>query len=107
MRTLPKLRCNGCTACCKSGGVALMQGDNPGLYELEITPQGVKLASKPDGSCTYLGPNGCTIHAKRPAMCRAFDCRKYFLSKSPAEIDARIAAHPQSASTFAAAVARL
>jgi Fe-S-cluster containining protein len=26
--------------------------------------------------CRYLGPFGCSIHAKRPVICREFDCRE-------------------------------
>jgi Fe-S-cluster containining protein len=33
------------------------------------------LKSKPDGSCVYLGDQGCSIYERRPQMCRAFDCR--------------------------------
>jgi hypothetical protein len=29
--------------------------------------------------------NGCTIHDQAPAICRAFDCKELFLSKTRAE----------------------
>ena len=35
---------------------------------------------RPNGDCLYLGPGGCTIHDRAPAICRAFGCRKYFAS---------------------------
>jgi hypothetical protein len=40
----------------------------------------VALARKSDGSCIYLGAEGCKIYEGRPALCRAFDCRAYVLS---------------------------
>lgn len=36
------------------------------------------LAHKPNADCLYLGPEGCTIHAWRPNLCRIFDCRLYY-----------------------------
>ena len=32
-----------------------------------------------DGNCIYLGETGCSIHSRRPAMCREFDCRRFYL----------------------------
>jgi len=37
------------------------------------------------GECIYLGRDGCTIHDRAPAICRAFDCRDLFLSKTRPE----------------------
>ena len=71
--------CNGCTACCH-GPIVLQpaHGDDPSQYEtVSDSAWGVKLAQKPDGSCHYLVPGGCSIWNRRPAVCRAFDCRTY------------------------------
>jgi hypothetical protein len=38
------------------------------------------LRHKPNGDCVYLGEHGCTIYDRAPAVCRRFDCRKYFLA---------------------------
>ena len=36
-----------------------------------------QIARRPDGACVHLGDDlRCTIHDRRPAVCRAFDCRK-------------------------------
>ena len=32
------------------------------------------LAQKEDGSCIYLDNNQCSIHDKRPAVCKPFFC---------------------------------
>ncbi|EJM1834574.1 YkgJ family cysteine cluster protein [Salmonella enterica] len=78
--------CNGCTLCCRSDAISIHPelGDVAEDYQTEphIVPQMaadgiVMLAHKPDGSCVYLGDDGCTIHGKAPALCREFDCRRW------------------------------
>ena len=105
--TLPKLRCKGCTACCQDGSVTLRAGDDPRLYKVKLSIHGTQIANKADGSCIYVGPKGCTIHSKRPSECRAFDCRLWFIKKSPEEVSMRIEAVPSSAAIFKAAIERL
>jgi Fe-S-cluster containining protein len=108
-KAAPGLACGSCTACCQNEQIRLAPEDDPGRYDVEVRADGVWIAARADGrpGCRYLGPKGCTIYAKRPAACRAFDCRLYFLGKSPAEIEARLRASPGTARTFAAAIARL
>jgi Fe-S-cluster containining protein len=85
--------CNGCRACCINDLILLdpEHGDDPAQYETQdvvnpITGQkGLALTHKPNGECTYLGPDGCTIHERAPAICRKFDCRKMFLKFSRTE----------------------
>lgn len=88
---LPVLRaevpCDGCTTCCKGDLLVLHpeMGDDPSQYETRaiehpLTGEPVfALANKKSGDCVYLGEGGCTIHERAPAICRAFDCRKFFL----------------------------
>ena len=33
---------------------------------------GTALATRSDTSCTFLGPEGCTVHADRPLVCRLY-----------------------------------
>jgi Fe-S-cluster containining protein len=108
-KALPGLACGSCTACCQNEQIKLAPEDDLGRYDVEVRADGVWIAARSDGrpGCRYLGPKGCTIYAKRPAACRAFDCRLYFLGKSPAEIEARLKDSPGTARTFAAAIARL
>jgi len=47
------------------------------VYDATGKIVGKKLLQKADGDCHYLGENGCTIWGSHPAICRAFDCRKY------------------------------
>ena len=69
--------CNGCTLCCHGDAVRLLPGD--GLdYQVEPNPHfpgQFMLAHKPNGDCIYLEAAGCSIHARRPKMCREMDCR--------------------------------
>ena len=38
-----------------------------------------------NGDCVYLGRDGCTIHGRAPHLCKIFDCRGFYLSKTRAE----------------------
>lgn len=70
--------CAGCVLCCKGDAVRLLPGDNADQYMTEPHPyrRGERvLAHKPDGSCVYLGPSGCTIHETKPTQCKQMDCR--------------------------------
>ena len=68
--------CAGCTDCCRGRQlVALGPTDDASAYKTQIVGGVVALAMKPNGDCIYLQPGGCGIHARAPAVCRAFDCR--------------------------------
>lgn len=79
--------CNGCTECCQKDLIILHPecGDDSEQYETmqTINPMTGKsclaLAHKPEGNCIYLGEDGCTIHDRAPAICREFDCRRFYL----------------------------
>jgi hypothetical protein len=80
--------CGSCQVCCKMSWVFLdpEAGDVAERYDtVEVvhpkTGALVKaLAHKPNGGgCIYLGSAGCTIHGTAPSLCRAFDCRAYYL----------------------------
>ena len=78
--------CDGCTACCRKDLVALepMLGDDPEKLPLHHQMGDMLvLDRKPDGSCVYLGDEGCTVYEDRPATCRSYDCRIDFLSRTP------------------------
>ena len=83
--------CGGCTACCHNEAIPLRpdDGDDPADYGPEnlfraVDPITGKWADfikvKPSGECVFLERDvGCTIHEKRPAHCRVFDCRGLYL----------------------------
>ena len=109
MSQYPGLDCTGCTACCKRDSVFLAPGDDPGLYETVTKGGRTWLAPRDDGKpgCRYLGPNGCAIHAKRPQMCRLFDCRVWFASMSRNARRARVNSGRSSKRMFEAGRERL
>lgn len=76
MYTVP---CGGCTRCCHNDAVRLLPNDEPSQYQTQPHPYmkgALMLAHAPNGDCVYLGPQGCTIHATKPQMCREMDCRR-------------------------------
>lgn len=75
--------CNGCTLCCQRDNIFLHpeEGDDPSGYDCESMGEDMngstvwRLAHKENGDCIYLDRKaGCTIHERRPAVCRSFDC---------------------------------
>lgn len=77
-KKITKVDCTGCHACCHSI-VWLTENDNPARYMTNemITDDGgiiQVLMRRPDGSCIYLGPKGCTIYEHHPEVCRSFHC---------------------------------
>lgn len=86
--------CGPCTACCRTSAVFVYPeaGDNLALYQTipAFDPYwgGPKqmLARRADGACVYLDDErGCTIHARRPAQCRAFSCAEQYALYSRAD----------------------
>jgi Fe-S-cluster containining protein len=75
---ITKIECGSCHACCHQIAV-LTENDDPFKYRTEIltTVQGERiriLKRNEDGSCTYLGSDGCTIYGEHPEVCRSFHC---------------------------------
>lgn len=70
--------CGSCSLCCQGDAIIIHKdfGDRVSDYDC-VRWNGVwKIRSKENGDCIYLNrEKGCTIHHKRPAVCREFDCR--------------------------------
>jgi Fe-S-cluster containining protein len=80
--------CLRCGACCRWEGAVKLIGDEPDKIaeflgvavedfirdHTTITPdrQHLSLLSKADGSCEYLGDEGCLINPVKPLQCREF-----------------------------------
>jgi hypothetical protein len=83
--------CNGCSACCRKDAVMLLpdEGDVLATYDYEIRDlPGVgsgPVLKKVDGHCVYLVDGKCSIWHRAPAICRIFDCRRFYLSHPRAE----------------------
>lgn len=82
--------CDGCIQCCKNDQVILHPeaGDDLSFYRWEaiasaLYPGRTMAALKRDpitGHCTYLTASGCSIHERRPSVCRRFHCARTALA---------------------------
>lgn len=97
MSTVP---CNGCTLCCHGDVIRFLPGEDPSQYQtepmmvrpgrglpLKSVPGQVMLAHKLNGDCIYLADSGCSIHERKPRVCREMDCRN--LARSMGLTEAR------------------
>lgn len=87
-------------------------GDDAGSYHVQMLPRAngdmlYLLATTPEGACVYLGDGGCTIYARRPALCRSFDCRKHYLILPREDRDNLVRLKLSSRAVFNAGRARL
>jgi hypothetical protein len=74
--------CAGCTACCRANYVVDLTPAEATRLPHSVAADGTAtLARHPNGTCVLLGEAGCTIHAERPASCRAYDCRLFALTE--------------------------
>lgn len=70
--------CNGCTLCCQGDAIRLLPEDDASQYQTvphDWMEGHLMLDHKLNGDCIYLGEAGCTIHERKPLMCRQMDCR--------------------------------
>lgn len=68
--------CGACDICCRSGyEVTPEEGDNLSLFTGRTPDEKPILPLSEDGSCGYLGEEGCTVYERRPTQCRLYDCR--------------------------------
>jgi len=74
--------CGDCHLCCRNALVILLpeHGDDPSKYATQDVAGRKALKTRSDGSCWYLGPDGCTIHGSHPVICRTYDCAAHFRS---------------------------
>lgn len=107
--------CNGCIECCRTGqGLFLHpeQGDDVASYRTRTATASTGeivsvLETTSDGACVYLGERGCTIYARRPLICRTFDCRKHYLILPRQDRDNLVRLKLSSRAVFNAGRARL
>lgn len=67
--------CGGCTLCCRDTDISLLHADDSASFSMMDSGGQQVIERTPDGACVYLGGTGCTIHDRKPMMCRAMDCR--------------------------------
>jgi Fe-S-cluster containining protein len=105
--------CNRCLRCCRDKRIRV----NPyetyrlahalGLSTTELlarhtTAQGTELARTDDGRCVFLGPEGCTVHADRPLVCRLYPLGRHVVSGEPDRFH-HLEPHPESEGVFGSA----
>lgn len=73
--SLPPLKCDGCITCCIKDKVSLMPDEDPAGYRTVLVDGTHFLERNAEGNCVYLTPTGCSIHERRPFVCRRYDCR--------------------------------
>lgn len=69
--------CGECHACCTKVNAQLYPNEIKLNYFKKFNKSEGKyhLKHKPNGECTYLTTNGCSIHTRVPKVCKTFDCR--------------------------------
>src|SRR5262245_61501097 len=103
--------CRRCSRCCRDKQIqvnpyevarlARAKGQSTSEFRATWTDndQGTVLREKEDGTCVFLGPQGCEVHGDRPLVCRLYplgrivrsDGSEYFIVRE---------GHPQSAGEF-------
>lgn len=79
-RPTAEVPCGDCNACCHEMSVFLEPDEVDQYRSVEETAEDgssrPRLERNPDDSCVYLDEQGaCSIYARRPRLCRTFDCR--------------------------------
>jgi Fe-S-cluster containining protein len=76
-----KVDCGSCQACCKRMLVILEDGDDDSRGDWEWKAYGLarvrQMKHKKNGDCANLTPQGCAVYARRPKICKAFDCEAF------------------------------
>jgi hypothetical protein len=80
------LDCGSCQACCHQL-VLLTDNDlTRGPWHTDPDAPAPMLQRQTDDSCIYLDPIlGCTVYSRRPDMCRAFHCGRWFNTLTPTQ----------------------
>ena len=76
--------CGECRLCC-SGAYELSEVHPYEKAALGL-PVETPMLNEPGKPCRFLSESGCSVHEKRPAMCRIFDCRMQALMPPSLEL---------------------
>ena len=76
--------CGECRLCCS--GVYELSEVHPYEKAALGLPVETPMLNEPGKPCRFLSESGCNVHAKRPAMCRIFDCRMQALMPPSLEL---------------------
>lgn len=104
--------CHRCKRCCHHKRITLNPYElirlarNRGITIAEMIANhtdeggGVLRFAGDDNACVFLGPEGCTVHADRPLVCRLYPLGRY-VHPDVGEAYAVLEGHPESAGIFA------
>ena len=84
-------RCRRCSLCCRNkliqvnpyeiARLSRALGISTTLFiRYHLEPGRPYLRRCEDGACVFLGPEGCTVHANRPLVCRVYPLGRHVLS---------------------------
>jgi Fe-S-cluster containining protein len=103
--------CRRCSRCCQHKHIQLdpyevarlarARGESTTQFRAAWTVdgQGTTLRQKEDGTCVFLGPQGCEVHPDRPLVCRLYPLGRH-LRKDGFEYFSIFAGHPQTAGEY-------
>ncbi len=98
--------CDSCTACCRGRAIRPLyseRGDAVETYVHQYVEGIPVLAWNSNGDCIYVSPEGCTIHTRRPALCRGYDCRVAYLNLTRRQRWVDVRKRPYQKAIYAAA----
>ncbi|MGA8007284.1 MAG: YkgJ family cysteine cluster protein [Burkholderiales bacterium] len=98
--------CGRCSRCCRNKGIMLNPYEvlrlarNQDLVTTDFIARftersGTKLKQRDDGSCVFLGAQGCGVHADRPLVCRIYPLGRH-VSPEDEETFSELEPHPQT-----------
>ena len=100
--------CRRCSRCCRDKQIqvnpyeiarlARARGQSTSEFRAAWTEdgQGTVLRQNEDGTCVFLGPQGCQVHRDRPLVCRLYPLGRVVRSDG-SEYFTTLEGHPQSA----------
>lgn len=105
--------CNRCSLCCRDkviqvnpyeiARLARRLGMTTGAFTARYTEGGVgaRLTRRDDGTCSFLGPEGCGVHLDRPLVCRIYPLGRH-VAADGTESWSHLAPHPQTKGVYGA-----
>ena len=101
--------CGRCNRCChhkriqvnpyEVARLARARGQSAAEFRETSIVDGVYLKQAEAGACAFLGPQGCTVHADRPLVCRLYPLGRHIRQDGQVRFSL-LAGHPQSAGGF-------
>lgn len=100
-----RYQCRACNRCCRNYRIqvnpyeilrlARYLGMSTTAFIAGYLEQGPYLPHTEDGSCLFLGPSGCTVHAARPLVCRLYPLGRHITAEGE-ERFSHLPPHPET-----------